>query len=130
MSRERSKMNQEVFFMRMVKFMVPFVLALIVCAGSQAAEKGDAHKLVGELSAKPADAKTGVVAVLATHGHKDKATGAMTEGKKYHLVADAAVATQIAEFLTKGGKVEVTGSGTEEAYTVTAIAESKKKPGK
>ena len=129
MSRERSKMNQEVFFMRMVKFMVPFVLALIVCAGSQAAEKGDAHKLVGELSAKPADAKTGVVAVLATHGHKDK-TGAMTEGKKYNLVADAAVATQIAEFLTKGGKVEVTGSGTEEAYTVTAIAESKKKPGK
>ena len=56
--------------MRMVKFMIPFVLALIVCAGTQAAEKE--HKLMGDLSAKPADAKAGVVAVLSTHGHKGK----------------------------------------------------------
>lgn len=122
-------MKQEVFFMRMVKFMVPFVLALIVCSGAQAGEKETGHKLVGELSAKPADAKAGVVAVLATHGHKAK-DGTMSEGKKYNLVADGAVAKQVAEFLAKGGKVEVSGSGTEDAYTVTAIAEAKKKPGK
>lgn len=111
--------------MRMLKFMVPFVLALIVSAGSEAAEKSVA-KLTGELSAKPADAKAGVVAVLSTKGRKGK-DGTVAEVKKYNLFAEGAVATQITEMVGKIEKVDITGSGTPQEYKVATIAESKRK---
>ena len=106
--------------MRMVKFMLPLVLALIVCAGAQAEEKHKDH-WVGALSAKGADAKEGVVGVLsiAPHG-KDKG-----EAKTVNLFGDADIAKQIEALI--GKTVEVKGAETPDGVKVASIAEAKHK---
>ena len=106
--------------MRMLKFAVPMVLALIVISSARA-EDADATKISGKVSAAPAG-KTGVVAVLTTHKGKDG-----SEGKTYNLTADGAVATQLADFVTKGARVDVTGSGTTDSFKVATVAEHKHK---
>ena len=108
--------------MRMVKFMLPLVLALIVCAGAQAEEKHkDGGHWIGALSAKGADAKEGVVGVLtiAPHG-KDKG-----EAKKVNLLGDADIAKQVEALI--GKTVEVKGAETPDGVKVASIAEAKHK---
>lgn len=106
--------------MRMVKFMIPLALALIVCAGAQAAEEKHKDHWVGALSAKGADAKEGVVGVLSIPAHgKDK------EAKKVNLLGDADIAKQVEALI--GKTVEVKGSETPDGVKVTSIAEGKHK---
>lgn len=112
--------------MRMVKFAAALFLAAVIASGAQAAEKG--AKLTGELSDKPADAKAGVVAVLTVKARKPKDGAAAGPDKKYNLVADGDVAKQLGDL--KGKRVQVTGSGTEDEYKVTAVAEAAAKKAK
>ena len=77
--------------------------------------KGDHH--TGILSAKPADAKDGVVAVLTSKHHNEE--------KTFNLIATGDLATQIAGFMKNGTKVMVKGAVTDGAITVTAVEVAK-----
>jgi hypothetical protein len=106
----------------MVKFAVPMLLALMIVSGARA-EDAKEEKISGKIAAAPAGAKAGVIAVLTTHKGKDG-----TEGKSYNLTADGAAATQIADFVAKGAKVDAMGSGTTDSFKVSSITEHKGKP--
>ena len=110
--------------MRIAKFMAPLVLALICCAGVQAAEK-DATKFSGTLAAKAADAKPDVLGTLTVKGK-----GANAESKTYTLTAEGDVAKQVTDLVAKSAKVQVTGTATGDAIKVTAITEKAAKPAK
>src|ERR1043165_3449096 len=111
-------------YMRIAKFVAPMVLALIVCASTQAADKPakDGTKFNGTLGAKPADAKEGVVATLVVKGR-----GAAAESKTYTLTAEGDVAKQLTDLAGKSAKVGVTGTATGDVIKVTAVAERKAK---
>ena len=106
--------------MRMVKFMIPLALALIICAGAQAEEKkaGKGGSFMGTLAAKPADAKEGVIATLAIKHGKD-------EAKTVNVLGDADVAKSVADLA--GKMVDVKGTETADGIKATAITEHKKK---
>ena len=106
--------------MRMVKFAIPMLLALVIMAGARA-EDAKEEKISGKLAAAPAG-KAGVVAVLTTHKGKGG-----EEGKSYNLTADGAIATQIADFVAKGSRVDIHGSGTTDSFKVASVTEHKGK---
>lgn len=107
--------------MRIAKFMAPLVLALICCAGAQAAEK-DATKFTGTL------AKADKPEVLGTLTVKGK--GANAESKTYTLTAEGEVVKQVTDLVAKSARVQVTGTATGDAIKVTAITEKAAKPAK
>lgn len=108
--------------MRMVKFVVPFMLAVFL-ASAQAAEKAGG-KMHGELAAAPTGATAGVVGVLTVKGHA-KAGGEAPAPKTYNLVAEGDIAKQVTALI--GKNVDITGSGTPESYKVETVAEHVKK---
>lgn len=105
--------------MRMIKFMIPLAIALILCASAQA-EEGKSGSWKGTLAPREADAKEGVVAVL-TLNSKNK-----DEGKKLNLWADGEIAKKIGDLVAKSSYAEVKGTETADGVKVTSIKEKTK----
>ncbi len=107
--------------MRAFKFALPLVLALMVAGNVWAEEKKDApkeEKWTGVLSAKGADAKEGVAAVLTVKaGDKEV---------KVNVHADGDLAKAIAEHAAKGAKVEVTGTKVDDTNVKATKCEAAK----
>ncbi|MEI6236144.1 MAG: hypothetical protein WCT04_24070 [Planctomycetota bacterium] len=109
--------------MRMVKFVVPFLLALFLsCA--QGAEKKEGGGIHGELAAAPAGSAAGVVGVVTVKGHAKKGAEAPAP-KVYNIVADGDLAKKVAELV--GKDVDIKGSGEMTSFKLETIAEHMKK---
>ncbi len=110
--------------MRMVKYVVPFMLALLISVSAQSAEKKEGGKVHGDLTAAPAGSAAGVVGVVTVKAH-GKPGAEAPAAKVYNLVADGDLAKKVAELV--GKNVDITGSGEPASYKLESIAEHMKK---
>lgn len=109
--------------MRMVKYVVPFMLAMFIMSAQSAEEK---HMGVhGDLTAAPAGAAAGVVGVVTVKAHGKPGADAPAP-KVYNLVADGDLAKQVTALV--GKNVDIKGSGEPAAYKLESITEHVKKP--
>src|SRR5207248_447697 len=101
--------------MRMLKFALPLVLAMVV-AGVVHADEGE---WTGTLSEKPADAKAGIVAVLTVKdGDKEV---------KVNLWAEGATAKTLTEWSAKKAMVTVKGDKTDDNVKVKEVKKAEEK---